>query len=634
MNKYIILIISVFLLAVSASGESYHVSLKGNNANPGTLKSPFHSIQKAADVMQAGDTCYIHAGTYYETVRPARSGAKGKPIVFTAYRNDEIIVHGGRIITGWKKHKGNIYQAAISDTVKDLFFNRQYMLLARHPNMPFDQEKGFDMCRPKLGTANPPDGIDWTGVTVFCSDNDGWWNSVRKQDEYVELTDKVAGGGWLMGISGLIDSEGEWCWKDGILYFWPTGNKDPDKFLVEAKVRDCGFDLSRRNYIILNKLTVFGSTISMLGSNWCVLDDCRAYYVSSLFNTSTFNIPIREQYAPMFTHVQFDPMTTHLQGKGILVGGSHNTIRNCEIAHSWGNCVTLLGYKHTVYNNEIYDANWEGWECAVVSMNGGGHTIRRNTVHDAQRAVVLCTNRSDMSPLMEACKIDSNDIYNAGLAKADVGAIYCLLTNGNGSSIAYNWIHDSYNGYCTESHGAVGIYLDNYSSNFIVHHNVIWNVTNGPWATGFFANNPDTTIYIFGYWPNRHQIYNNTLWNCGRVITSPDKGWNGSVAQRFWAETKVFNNILLKDITFAKAVVGNNYSGTVPMFTDTLNHDFRLREGSPCIDAGKGIPGITDGFKGSAPDIGAYEYGGEYWLPGLLPNSNNKGLKIENATHK
>ena len=37
--------------------------------------------------------------------------------------------------------------------------------------------------------------------------------------------------------------------------------------------------------------------------------------------------------------------------------------------------------------------------------------------------------------------------------------------------------------------------------------------------------------------------------------------------------------------------------------------DLRLRKGSVAIDAGINLPNITDGFSGSAPDLGAYEFG-------------------------
>lgn len=37
--------------------------------------------------------------------------------------------------------------------------------------------------------------------------------------------------------------------------------------------------------------------------------------------------------------------------------------------------------------------------------------------------------------------------------------------------------------------------------------------------------------------------------------------------------------------------------------------DFRLRSGSPAVDAGTVLPTITDGFTGRAPDLGAFESG-------------------------
>lgn len=595
MKRTIISCLLIVFIDIVSFGKSYHVAINGNDTNKGSLKAPFKTIQKAADVMRAGDTCYIHAGTYYESVRPANSGSPGKPLVFIGYKNDEVVVHGGKIISGWTKYKGNIYQTAVSDSVKELFAGRQYMLWARHPNMPYDPQKGFDMCRPTLGTATPPGDVDWTGVTVFTSVNkEGWWNTVAKQNQFVLLPGGVALGGWLMGAPGLIDSPGEWCWKAGVLYFWPIGNKKPDKLLIEAKIRDVAFDLANRDYIVLKQITVFGASINMNNATHCMLDSCRALYVSSLFDPNTFNVVAKDNCSPL---------SAILEGKGILVGGSDNIIQNCEITHSWGNCLSLLGSRNKVLNCEIYDANWQGWECAVLSMNGGGHIVRGNTMHDAQRSIILCTNKLDMNHPKEPWFIEMNELYNAGLAKTDNGVIYCFMTDGVGSIISHNWIHDNFNGYQTTLHSASGIYLDNYSCNFIVHHNVVWNITSGDNAIGIRANNPESKIYSYGFWPNNHQIYNNTMFNCTMAINSPDNDWNGTKGRPYWSETRVFNNIILKDITFGPASVGNNYTGVTPMFTDTLKSDFRLKSGSPCIDAGKVIPGVTDGFNGSAPDI-------------------------------
>ncbi|MBM4089207.1 MAG: hypothetical protein FJ276_07230 [Planctomycetes bacterium] len=43
---------------------------------------------------------------------------------------------------------------------------------------------------------------------------------------------------------------------------------------------------------------------------------------------------------------------------------------------------------------------------------------------------------------------------------------------------------------------------------------------------------------------------------------------------------------------------------------------FRLQPDSPAIDRGVMIPGVTDNRTGTAPDLGAYEFGGTDWVAG------------------
>jgi hypothetical protein len=49
--------------------------------------------------------------------------------------------------------------------------------------------------------------------------------------------------------------------------------------------------------------------------------------------------------------------------------------------------------------------------------------------------------------------------------------------------------------------------------------------------------------------------------------------------------------------------------GGNPRFIDAGQQDFRLSSTSPAIDKGMDLPGITDSYTGSAPDLGRYEYG-------------------------
>ncbi len=63
--------------------RTLYVAPSGHDANAGTTASaPLRTIQRAADLAQAGDLILIQAGTYRESVHVRRSGTATQPIVF------------------------------------------------------------------------------------------------------------------------------------------------------------------------------------------------------------------------------------------------------------------------------------------------------------------------------------------------------------------------------------------------------------------------------------------------------------------------------------------------------------------------------------------------------------------------
>jgi len=60
-------------------------------------------------------------------------------------------------------------------------------------------------------------------------------------------------------------------------------------------------------------------------------------------------------------------------------------------------------------------------------------------------------------------------------------------------------------------------------------------------------------------------------------------------------------------------------AATVQEVYDTRDLDFRLRPGSAAIDRGTALAGVTDGFEGSAPDLGALELGAPLPVYGPRP---------------
>lgn len=77
------------------ASADYYVSPGGNNANPGSLASPWRTIQHAAETVPAGSTVFLREGIYSEKVEVHVSGnAIDGPIVFKAYPGEEPVIDG------------------------------------------------------------------------------------------------------------------------------------------------------------------------------------------------------------------------------------------------------------------------------------------------------------------------------------------------------------------------------------------------------------------------------------------------------------------------------------------------------------------------------------------------------------
>lgn len=90
-------ILSTFvpLCVVSAQGAVYYVATTGKDSNPGSMTSPWRTIQKAADTLVAGDTVYIRAGVYKGMVVPKSSGTDANHrITYASYPGETATIDG------------------------------------------------------------------------------------------------------------------------------------------------------------------------------------------------------------------------------------------------------------------------------------------------------------------------------------------------------------------------------------------------------------------------------------------------------------------------------------------------------------------------------------------------------------
>lgn len=92
-------------------GSIYYVAPDGDDGNPGTIDSPWQTIQHAADTLVAGDTVYIRAGTYPEQVVPQNSGSAGQEIAYAAYPGEAVTIDGATVTV--PQYEGLFYIAGL-----------------------------------------------------------------------------------------------------------------------------------------------------------------------------------------------------------------------------------------------------------------------------------------------------------------------------------------------------------------------------------------------------------------------------------------------------------------------------------------------------------------------------------------
>lgn len=605
------------------------VSPQGADSNPGTPEAPFRTLQKAVQVLKPGDTCYLRAGVYRETVVPIRSGTAEAPIVFRAYPGEKPVISGADPVTGWTLHKGKIYKAPMPWTrntaerkagMDQVFVDGEMVPEARWPNIHVnpaaitrDQlaraESGVMLTRgSKEGDAAssryvtralknvPADfwkgayifflpGALWCGVTgeVTASTPDSvtfTYNWLSPESFYNTREKDFF---YLWGKLEALDAPGEW-FRDpstGILYLWPPKGDDPSRHAVEAKRRDLCFDLRGKSHIVLDGLELFAGGIATdARSERILLHGIEAKYVGhALWYRGWWSLA---------TEVCID------------LQGPDSEIRDSTVGYAAGHAVRLRGPRSRAVNNVIHDAGYVTNGCNIAT-EGEGILVAQNTLRGTGNQTCLDLSRTARSKALY------NDISHSGRLIIDEAAVWVARdTDGQGTEIAWNLIHDTHapsDG--KEYFGNGAIYLEGRVKNFVIHHNVMWNIA-GP---GIYL--PGVEGEFSGI-----QVFNNTCDANFNVLKPAGVTLKNNV---FWAFQfdRVPPGDLGSNVTFRKQYPNVLFLKD-PGFANPAAFDFRPRPGSPLIDRGVAVPPWTDGFSGRAPDVGALEHGGSPWVAGAV----------------
>ena len=81
----------------ASAGQAFYVAPSGSDANPGTLDSPWKTLQKAFSTLQPGQIAYLRAGTYGTKCAAStftRAGTASAPITVRGYPGERAVLNG------------------------------------------------------------------------------------------------------------------------------------------------------------------------------------------------------------------------------------------------------------------------------------------------------------------------------------------------------------------------------------------------------------------------------------------------------------------------------------------------------------------------------------------------------------
>lgn len=625
--------------AADTGGQTYYVAPWGRESSAGrTAAAPFRHIQQCAEVMVAGDNCEILAGTYDETVTPARSGVAGRPITYRAAPGALVTLTGTTRLRGWAKvtgadvariartdpyAAGSAFEQAVGDgriysTAADLGEDVTTVQVFTDKAMDVEAQwpyPGQDLLDPALAYAGPGSA----GATIASSELTrpaGYWDGARALTGYwyVSATTTVKSSDVgsvtldaappcvhkvvpkdtrysLAGKIGELAHPGEWFYDPVAKRLYVYSEDDANLHEIEAKTRQLAFDLTNTSYTNLSGLGLFASTVRTgPNSTHVVLDRIRGKYLSHYTD---------------ITRGATDCGSTVTRGvadTGVVIDGSDNAVTNSDLSLSAGNGIALRGHDNSVTDTVIHDVDYLGTYAAGIAVQGNRQTVLHNTIYRVGRSGINLQwgTTPDVAPGPD--RIAYNDISQYARLSLDTAAIYtCCGADMQRTSIDHNLLHDGTPTPGVTPFAVAGVYADNGQSNLVIADNAGW-------------NNLEGTVMLNGLGTGSHDngVYNNT----GGMTLFYVKGPGQSTG------TKVYNNIGairgLDGATNGGMVLSNNLPADVdPLFVDPANHDYRLSAASPARNQALPLPGITDGSTDPAPSLGAYQYGAPLWTAGV-----------------
>ena len=557
------------------SGSTYYVATNGNDLATGDSSHPWLTIQHAADVVAAGDTVRIRAGTYYEGV--------------TVYRDS-----------------GTSYSNMISFIADDLS-NKPVVSGA---NATIEANAGSN-----IWTADGSNGY----YTSYCV---GLPNYVAAGD--VRLFQYANSAEWgKRGTGDYADLHGGYYWNssNNRLYIEMPDLSNPNSSIIHVADHsnadaDSGFRIFGSDYVRIREIEIkyfqYGVAINpddygagTKRSSYGIVENCYINHVCTgvfmyrsglsnptadwLIQDNTFydngpsNWPWNAVKGIEYRYGEGSSVALWYNGQGTVIRRNTSSgMFDGTASGDWSEGWTQGDRNHIrdidIYNNTYCDCGDDGIALTGTNLNT---RVWGNTIHDS------LTGISSAPVELGPCYIFRNVIYNLTGAQSGATSYYAFKL---GHALALGKTFYFHNTVYDPAGRAVDGWVDQDS----------------PDSPGFNITAENNICIVAGWGIYLTVVANGSSFDYNNLYTSKTSEQFG------WAGTR-YNTWAAFKSGAGQEAHGLNGNATVVKFSDAASGEFTFLAGSNCINAGVVIPQINDAdsnwpYGGSAPDIGALEY--------------------------
>lgn len=455
--------------------ETYYISNSGNDANNGLSPVfPFKTIWKLNSIInkiRPGDAVLFERNGYFTgQIILQNGGSKGSPVFIGAYgKGKNPVISGAYPLKNWSLFKGNIYKTETDTVIKNLFYFREQMILARYP------DKGFLIVKEPF--TNPRTGFtdgDLRQAAGYWDNSNVRVRTVNWAYEYSVIKSFRNGqitfsepfyypveDGWGYYIDNNLNelnSEKEWYFEksgnsNGTLYFMPPDNRFPGNSLIEGSAYAYGiYAFSNLSNVTVSGLDFKNQTesgICFTGNKSEIFIDNCTFSGQMMTGITLYNYSLDCK----INNCRF----YDINGKGVYIMNSKNqTVSKCIFRNT--GMIPGYGTKDDPFGMS-----------GLIAMSSNSIHIFGNSFENTGHDAVNCIGNSAL--------IENNVITNSLLFLNDGGAIKSYGENNSNSVWRNNFIFNVKGNTDGAPAGteplAAGVYLDAYCSNMKVLNNTI-----------------------------------------------------------------------------------------------------------------------------------------------------------------